>query len=408
MAYTYFGSGNYSSGLPGSANDYLAAAERERLRRASYSLPEDQRADFMAGKIDASGKPLYNATAGAPATSYDPAYGGIPQVPSPQGTAAQATTANLQNLPGLLDLSSQLNAYNLAQQRGQYEASFPNYSQMESQISQNLLSGARGELSEGTMSNLRQEAAERGVAIGQPSTMGGPTVSNMNLLRNMGLTTEQLQQNALTGLAQYNALSPRTALYNPASMFTTPEQQYNAALQANIWAAAPVPSAAAAAAMAAARSGANYGYKGALAPNTGAAASVPTAIYNRYAPTAGYAPIQQAQAIQGAQTGSQSYPVGPSWNESYLPSGYSAASYGLNLTPSYTVPSPVGQTTSPAGYETPVYSGPASYLNDRVFDVNQIGNYNPVPQNLYPTEVDMPLGWDYDWTGGSGTAQSGW
>lgn len=281
---------------------------------------------------------------------YSEEWGGVPNTPSVSGTQAEAIQANLANFGSLIDLAAQINAFNLAQQRKQYEASFPNYAQTEGQIAANIAAGTRGELSEGTLRNLSQAAAQRGVLTGQPGGQAGPTRVNMDYLRTLGLTTEQLQQNAINQLAAYNATSPRTALYNPATMMVSPTDMYNAALQQAVWNAAPVPAANQAAALEAAKAGAAAGFGAARAPaypvgyQTPGTTSSLIDTFNRYAPTAGYAPIQQQTSPGYVNAAPAAY---------YPPFDYSTVPQSVNP---YVSPPALETTTTPTiSYDNPTY-----------------------------------------------------
>lgn len=346
-------------------------AAQQKQQTAAGGVPGTVNAKGEVSQVAAPGAANFPGTlAGTPVREYSPAYGGIPTVPSPASSQTQAIASNLASLPNLIDLAGQINQFNLAQQRKQYEASFPNYSQAEAQVSQNVLSGLQGQLSPGTMRNMSQAAAERAVTRGMPSQTGGPTVGNLDYLRLLGLTTEDQQAKALGQLSAFNATSPRTPLYNPAAFSITPEQQYNAALQASVWNAAPNPAAAAAAAMEAARAGANFGYKGANAPGYSGGFQAPSTAANlnkivqRYGQTAGLAPQNQGQG-----TGSLSYmPSYVGYSQPYL---------------SATAPS----STPSVSYSNPAYAPSFDYsampgvVNPSIADFD----YSSIPSSLYPS-----------------------
>lgn len=206
--------------------------------------------------------PAASTLAGATPTGYTAASGGVPQVPSPQTTQAQAITGNIANLPKLTGLASDVNAFNLGEVTKQYLAGIPQYNAMTAQSSGNILAALRGEVPSDVTNLLQQSAAERGIATGGA---GSPN-ANAAYLRALGLTSlgqQQYGEQALTGAV---ARMPRTGLYNVAGGMVTPEEQQQAAYMANVLAAAPIPQAAYNQALAAAMMGQNRGYNATRSP----------------------------------------------------------------------------------------------------------------------------------------------
>lgn len=196
---------------------------------------------------------------GAPATGYTAASGGIPQVPSPQTTQTQAISGNIAALPQLQGLASGVNAFNLGQLTGQYQAGIPQYNAMIGESSGNILSALKGEVPSDVVNLIQQSAAERGIATGVP---GSPN-TNAAYLRALGLTSLGQQQYGETALTAAMARAPKVGLYNVAGDMVSPEQQQQAAYMANVLASSPVPQAAYNQALWAAMMGMNRGYGGA-------------------------------------------------------------------------------------------------------------------------------------------------
>lgn len=194
--------------------------------------------------------------AGAPAFSYAGAYGGIPQVPSPQATQTASITGNLAALPEAQKLAEQTNAFNISQAPAPYIANLPNYQNLLGQTSGNALALARGELPADVVYQLGQAAAERGATVG--AAPGSPN-TNTAYLKALGLNSLQAQQTGLNQFGQLMGLTPTAPLMNPATQFVTPEEQQAAQMAANVFAAAPVPAQKAAADLAALRSGVGAG-----------------------------------------------------------------------------------------------------------------------------------------------------
>lgn len=213
--------------------------------------------------------------------NYAPATGGTPAVTSPGYSAAQATQANLGNLPALTNLADQVNAFN----RTGFYAGIPNYSALNAQSSANIGSALRGELPQDVVSNLARSAAERGVALGSP---GSPN-ANANFLRNLGLTSLDQQRYGESAFTNAVSRGTRAPYLSPVSGFVTPEQQQEAEMTANIYEASPIPAIAQQTNMQAANRGLQTGFQGARSfgnfggsvPNT--SAGVVNSILSRYA-----------------------------------------------------------------------------------------------------------------------------
>lgn len=185
-------------------------------------------------------------------TGYNQAYGGIPSVPSPTSTAAEAVGGNLANLPGLTGLAEQVNKFNIGQAAQPYIMGLPNYEQMVGQSSKNIGSLLAGQIPTDVLSQMSQAAAERGINIGS----AGSDNVNAALMRALGLTSLDLMGRGETELTGAMARTPTAKLFDPSSMFVTPEQQQAAQMAANIYASAPIPQYAANEAINAARRGA--------------------------------------------------------------------------------------------------------------------------------------------------------
>lgn len=169
---------------------------------------------------------------GLPPTNYDQAYGGIPQVPNPLTTAGDAISGNVANLPGIMEL---LRAYN------------PNYDTQQGIIGSEL----GGNIPDDVRRQIAIRSAERGVGIGSPLSPNADAA----LLAAMGLTSLSQVGKGMTNAGNladqsYRFMSP---------MMVTPEQQQANSLLQSIFSSAPIPSAAAAAAMEALRKGIGLG-----------------------------------------------------------------------------------------------------------------------------------------------------
>lgn len=312
----------------------------QEVKRIDYSgLPEWARGASGTGVATAGN------LQGAGAFNYDPATGGQPQVPSPVDTAATVIAGNAANLPEAAALSSQVNAIN----QQQYYSNIPDYSRLSNQSSANIGDALAGKVPTSVAQNLMQSAAERGVASGGSNPGAG-------YLKNLGLTSLDQTRAGEQQLSNAVLRGTRAPFSDPSSMFVTPSAQQDAQLTSNIYASAPVPSAAAAKAMAAAASGVRQGQQAARAPASGnydqASASQIARILSQYAPQNQFQYDQQS--LQPAAVPTQrdfespiQYPVDAQSFEPYsylsqpgtmpstanagpweYPAGQSAANYG--------------------------------------------------------------------------------
>ncbi len=187
-------------------------------------------------------------------TDYSSAYGGKPTVPSPATSAAAATAGNLANLPSLINLGQQVNPATAAQ----YYGNIPNYTGLNAQSSANIGAMLQGQVPQDVVNQIAQRAAERGVITGQTSPA--------SYLQALGLNSLQMQQQGEALLGQSVARNTRAPFFAPGSGFISPDAQQSAQMAANVYQAAPVPSAANANALRSAQTGLNTGYRAAASP----------------------------------------------------------------------------------------------------------------------------------------------
>lgn len=178
---------------------------------------------------------------GGPVTGYNPAVGGVPSAPNPQGTQAAAMLGNLAALANLLNLSKGVGAASGAGAAEPYKLNLPGWENMTKAASANTQSLLGGEIPADTMAMLNQQAAERGVATGSPDSPN----ANAAALRAMGLTSLDLKKLGDQQLTAAVGRTPTGPAFNPASMLVDPNMQTALQWLANQLAAAPVPAAAA-------------------------------------------------------------------------------------------------------------------------------------------------------------------
>lgn len=315
-----------------------------------------------------------------PATSYTPAYGGIPTVPSPTGTAAEAVAGNIGNLGGLYQLAGGVNQFNQQQAPLGLQTNLPGYQGMIGQSSQNILANLRGQIPQDVVNQITQQAAERGTATG----LAGSPNSSAALLAALGKTSLGQQQLGEQELTTAIGRTPQGPLFDPSKFFVTPEQEQQAQAAANLYASAPVPSAAAAEARRQATAGLGAGGGG-----------------TQFAPTAP-SPIRATTwgGGGGGGAGGASLGTGTTYGGITYPEGSTPQTAATNWNQWYaSLPksTPMGTTGTGsfyAGAANPMYAD--EY--DALFNPEAAGTYSP-------TDVPMAaaggaaLPGTLDWTG---------
>lgn len=220
--------------------------------------------------------PVAPANQPAPNT-YSTAYGGIPQLPNPTTTAANAITGNQANLPAINTLTTGTAQANAAGAGAAVAANLPGYGAMTQQASTNIGAELGGQLPADVIAQIQQQAAERGVATGSP---GSPN-STASYLQSLGLNSLQLTEQGNQDLSAAVARTPTGPAVNAANMLVTPAQEQSASAGQSIYNAAPVPSAAGAANLAAQQAGRAAGATAAGQPQLPTAPTAPgTPVYS--------------------------------------------------------------------------------------------------------------------------------
>jgi len=157
----------------------------------------------------ASGSYALGGGGGGAPKSYDPAYGGIPNLP--------AYTTDIQKDVGTDKL-------------GQLISSQPDFLKNLGLYTGNITSNLAGEVSQGTTNQLAQQAAEFGIGSGMP----GSGASTSNFLARYGLTSEGLTQQ---GGKDYMGLMSSWPFQETQTASATTDQSANQA----VFNAAPNP-----------------------------------------------------------------------------------------------------------------------------------------------------------------------
>lgn len=200
---------------------------------------------------------------GATPRNWDETYGGIPRVPSPGATSTAAISSNIGNLGSLYGLAGGINQFNEQSLLGNLAAGLPDYRALTGTSSGNILSELHGQLPADVMNLLGQQAAERGVATGQPTDSPN---RNAAYLRALGLTSLDLTGRGENELTAAIGRTPMAHPFDISSMLTSPEQWQQAASAANLYASAPTPARAATAGIGAFDSGLGAGGRAVGAP----------------------------------------------------------------------------------------------------------------------------------------------
>lgn len=172
------------------------------------------------------------AVAGALISEALGAFGRKPEIPKlpaidPAQVQAATIAGNKGALPELEAIGAQVNSFNLAQQLGMLGKAldFLAPGQLQ-QVQANNASLLRGEVPKDVQAQLQRQAVAGAYGRGYG---GGSGIAQNDYLRSLGLTSLQLQQQGQAGFGQLASMAPQTPLFNPSSMFFTPQQRLEAA-----------------------------------------------------------------------------------------------------------------------------------------------------------------------------------
>lgn len=136
-----------------------------------------------------------------------------PVFPSWYNPAATATNTSTNGTP-YADLASSVNQFMTSQAQAPYIQNLPNYMQSVAQRSANTGQMLKGEVPTDVVNQIMQQAAERGIAGGAPSSQN----SNAAYLRALGLNSLQMMQQGSQQFSQEIADTPVPELWNPMSL----------------------------------------------------------------------------------------------------------------------------------------------------------------------------------------------
>lgn len=214
------------------------------------------------------------------------AYGSIPATVSPQRAQSSSIGGNLSNVGSIYSLATGIGGASGAGGAANLNAALPGGTDaLKNELALGN-SNLAGNIDEGTLRNLEQIAAERGVATG---SIGSPN-STAALMQALGRTTQQTE--ALGGQQISSAVgqAPMGPQFNPQGQLLTPAEQleqenYNSQLRS-----APDPSAAAAADLAALGIGRGIGAGsgGFSLPSAPSGSTAPTSPWGNFGTFSGY------------------------------------------------------------------------------------------------------------------------
>jgi hypothetical protein len=199
--------------------------------------------------------PLSGTLAGAGVQSGYGAYGAVPTAANPQYTQQQAIQGNLNSMGYIGDLA---NAYSQATTNAAqipYTSANPSFMANMAQSGQNALQLSQGQLPQSDLNSLINNAVASKYSRG---IVGGPN-TNAAILQQVFGGQMAAQQQGLSQLSTLAGITPKGAQLDPSSMMVTPSQQLQQQDYANQLSAAPNPTQAAMANLAALQRGMGQG-----------------------------------------------------------------------------------------------------------------------------------------------------
>lgn len=192
---------------------------------------------------------------GQPGNSGTNAYGYIPWVPNLADTAAQAIAGGLQNLPGLADLLKGVSSFTSAAARSPYTDVNPNWFNYISQGADVAGSFMQGQMPQTYMNNLINNAVANKYAHG----IGMSPNLRTSVVQQLLGGEQEMYKLGVQGMQSLAGLIPQGKQLDPASFIPSAADWQNWSYLANQLKAAPDPTLARQAEIAALMAGANRG-----------------------------------------------------------------------------------------------------------------------------------------------------
>src|SRR5271155_1061050 len=140
------------------------------------------------------------------------AYGSVPNTVAPAAAPAAAIGSNLGNVAGLFQLAQGAGAASGAGGSANLNTALPGAGAAQQTALGVVNNDLAGNLAPDVVNQIEQIAAERGVSTGAGA--GSPN-NNAALLKDIGLTSQGLQQTGLQDLNALTAAAPTGPQFNP-------------------------------------------------------------------------------------------------------------------------------------------------------------------------------------------------
>lgn len=190
-----------------------------RIPTQAELLAMQQNPNSLLAQYNAANAPKPAVGSGAAVTAAGMPSLGIGSPP--------ANLNSLSNPDWIKAMSEMITQINVDAQQKANAARIPNATGLEKQSSANISSALGGELPADVVTQLGQRAAERGVYSGSP--MGANTTAD--LMRSLGLTSLDLQNQGQSWLTAALGRNPGATPANTQALVTTPAQAEALALQ---------------------------------------------------------------------------------------------------------------------------------------------------------------------------------
>lgn len=168
-------------------------------------------------------------------------YGSVPTVPDPTATQSASILGNLSNLGSLASLIGGADTIASQNALAPLTSALPGLSGDLSSEMTNISQELAGQVPQDVQNQIFNTAADRGIATGQGANSPN---ANAAMLQALGLTSQQEEQTGESNLTNLMGSIPTGQQVNVSSLLTTPSEEQAAQTAANVYAAAPNPTAA--------------------------------------------------------------------------------------------------------------------------------------------------------------------
>lgn len=221
------------NGMPASGySPVIGTPTNFNVGGAAPTVPTIPGLTTAAGGSTSGGLPSLPPTSAGPSTglsNYDvPGLSPVASTLNTSGGTVGSSTGSATGVggyspgaaPNLGSLTQMINQLNLQGQQAANAGRIPGEQGLETQSSGMIGQELAGQLPQDVITQLQQQAAERGIATGSP----GSDNSNAAYLRALGLTSLQEQQQGQQNLTAAEARNPAARVFDPTSQLLTPAQ----------------------------------------------------------------------------------------------------------------------------------------------------------------------------------------